>query len=88
MNRDKRTIVGVLPEASGGPAPKGDLPEVKSVRTLKVGDFTLKAEVLADGQRVIEKASFDMFLNWVAGGGAVSAFDAARVEEFIKGFSI
>ena len=88
-NRQKRiALVGLVSEEAGGPPVEENLPEVKASSELKVGDFTLKAHVLADGRRIIEKKGFDKFLEYVATGGPISGSDAIKVEHFLQGFGL
>lgn len=81
-------LVGLTPEASGGPPVEENLPEVKTSSEIKIGDFTLKAHVLADGRRIIEKKGFDKFLDYLVSGGSITPEDEKKVVTFVKGFGI
>ena len=86
--KHKAEIVGILSEENGGPPMETDLPESKATGELKVGEFVLRAHVLTDGRRIIEKKGFDLFLEYLATGGSISGADARAVDKFVKGFSL
>ena len=71
----------------GGPAAE-NLPEVKATSELKIREFTLKANVLSDGRRVIEKKGFDKFLDYIARGGPITPEEEKKVDTFVQGFGI
>ena len=82
--KPRMSLVGVVPEKAGGPPPE-DLPEVKASSELKIGTFTLKCHVLIDGRRIIEKKSFDKFLNYLMSGGSITPADEKKVATFVEG---
>ena len=88
LGKYKTELVGVLPEEAGGQEKETDLPEAKAHSEINVGEFVIRAIVLADGRRIIEQKSFDLFLAYLASGGPMTVDDATRVEKFLKGFSL
>ena len=84
----KPEIVGLVPEEIGGPPVETDLGEIKASSELKVGDFVLRAQVLADGRRIIERKGFDFLLDYLASGGSILPSEAKKIEMFLKGFSL
>ena len=60
-------------------------PAIAVTGEVQIGGLTLTYHILVDGQRIIEKKSFDALIDHLARGGEMEVEDYEKMEKFING---